>query len=189
MKRSGVLLAGAAIAVAIGVFFVWSSIPPASNTTTFTIPSGNYFYRFETTSLLDAEVTGSFDVTSGDDVTVMLFDQTEYKSYETTGLASPLFSSSGSTGTFSGSLSGVGKLFIVFEHEAMSGSGETSVQIDYKVSGIAITYLALGIALVVIGVVVAVIGSRIRRKEVEATPPSPAATDVTILSPPEAPKS
>jgi len=184
MKKSKVLGVCAAIAVAAGVFLILSSIPTETSSTTFTLPAGPYYYRFETATLLNGEVSGDFQVTAGEDVTVMVLDQTEYDSYVESGLMTPLDTASGMTGSFSASLSGVGKLFVVFEHDAFSGGAETDVTIDYKVSGIAVTFLVIGLVLIVAGIVIGVIGARARKKEAAERPPSPAASDVTILSPP-----
>ncbi len=185
MKKSGAVIIGGTIAVAIGVFMLLSSIPTASNTTTFELPSGSYYYRFETTTLYGGKVSGTYEVTSGDPVRLMVFDKAEFDKYVLTGIGSPISSDSGSTGTFEASLSGMGKLYIVFEHQYAMGA--TDVSIDYKVSGLAVTFFAIGVVLLVVGVVLAVYGSRMRKKEVMAIPPSPAATDVTFLNTPPPP--
>ncbi len=188
IKKSKVLIAGAGVAVAIGMFLIVASIPASSDTTTVTIPAGLFYYLLETRTLLNGEVSGSFNVVSGDNVTLLIFDEVEFSSYEETGLATPIFAVSdnvsGESRPFSVSQDGLGKLFLVFEHEELNG-GETDVEVNIRISGIAVVFFVIGAVLVAVGAVLAIIGTRLRKNE---TAEEMAKYGVVVSPPLEGPK-
>ncbi len=179
MKKSRILAIIVLVLILIGVYVLYGAFPSSNNTRDFTIPSGNYYYRFETVSLISASVEGSYSVSSGPPVTVKVFSQSEFDQFATTGIGTPITSTSGSSGSFSADLGGTGKMFIVFEHS--SDTSEATVHMSLKISGIAMVAMVVGVVLLVVGIVIAVLGARMGRKEAAAIPPSPVATDVNIL--------
>ncbi len=179
MKKSQAILLVGVILIGIGAWALISAFSTSSATTEFTIPTGEYYYRFESTSLINGGTHGSFEVTAGDTVTMYVFSESEYDNYVMTGLGDPLDTVTGYEGNFSADLSGTGKIYLVFEHA--SGSDETDVQLTYTITGIAVTYLVGGIILLAAGLVLALVSFRFRSKEVRTAPPSPVATDVTLF--------
>jgi hypothetical protein len=179
MKKSQAVLLVAVILVGIGAWALIGAFSDSSATTEFTIPTGEYYYRFESSTLINGETHGSYKVTSGDSVTMFVFSESEYANYEDSGLGEPLNTTTGYDANFSAELSGMDKIYLVFEHA--SGSNETKVQLTYTISGIAVTYLAGGIILLAAGLVLALVSFRFRSKEVRTAPPSPVATDVTLF--------
>ncbi len=181
MNKSRIFQIVGLVLVLIGLFALLSSFPDNTKTETFTIPSGAYFYRFQAPLLYDGEVHGNFTVTAGDPVKMMIFTEPEYKKYEQTGVAVPIFTTSGSSGTFSAKEAGTGTLYMVFAHTSDAYENTTDTQITYTLSGVAITFLVPGIILVGAGVAMAVLSRRFRRAEIASAPPSPVATDVTLF--------
>src|SRR4030042_451333 len=173
MKKSRAVLIGASIAVAIGVLLLLVAIPTSNHTTSVSIPSENYAW-FEWATVLGVKVSGSFEVASGDQVTLKVFDGAGYDQYALTGNGVPLDEASGISGTFEGSRSGVGILVIVIENYEPH---TVELTMDYSIAGLAVTYFGIGVAVLVIGVVLGLLGRKMRIKEAQAAPPSPAATD------------
>lgn len=180
MKKSQAVLVVGLILIGIGAWALISAFSTSSATTEFTIPTGEYYYRFESTSLINGGTHGSFVVNAGDTVTMFVFSESEYDNYVLTGLGDPLDTVTGYEGNFSADLSGTGKIYLVFEHA--SGSDETDVALTYTITGIAVTYLVGGIILIAAGLVLGLVSMRFRAKEVQVGAPSTVATDVTLFN-------
>ncbi len=183
MDKSRIVIGVGALMLVIGIYVTYGAFPSLNDSKDFTIPEGDYYYLFQSNTLIGGSTHGSFSVSSGPAVKVMVFTQAQYDEFASTGVASALASDTGSSGDFSASLHGTGKITLVFVH-ATTDTSQTTVHVDMTLSGIAQTSLIIGIALLAAGAVIVVFGFRMRGKEAKmaaAAPPSPVATDVTIL--------
>lgn len=170
MKSSKVLAAGASVAVAVGVLLIGLSIPASSESTDFTIQEGGYYYLFETATLLNGEVSGTFEVAAGDNVTVYVFTSGQYDAYKATNSAQSLSTDTGASGSFSAAQGGIGRLYVVFAHASQSQEATTDVHMAYTVSGISLAYLGYGAAVIAIGVAAWVFGTMALKREARGPP-------------------
>ncbi len=183
MNKSRILVGIGALLIVIGLYFALGAFGSSTQNKDFTIPSGNYYYFFQSNTLIGGSVDGSFTVSSGASVEVMVLTEAQYDEFASTGASAALTTDTGTSGDFSASLPSTGKITIVFVH-ATSDTSAATVHADMTLSGIAMTDLLIMIGLLAVGAIVVVLGLRMRKKEAErsaAAPPSPVATDVTIL--------
>jgi|GEM_PF-1604439 len=178
MKRSGVFYIGAAALILVGlVLMATSGLMTSSQTEEITLPLGEY-QSFKTPILLTGRVDGSFEAAPGYEIDVMVFGQSEYDNFVSTGLATPITEISAGNGTFSASASTFSRLYVVFEN---LGHQEASVTIQFNVTGITLNVFAVFVAMVVAGVVIILYGAKRGRE------PEPAARELAA-EPSEAPR-
>jgi hypothetical protein len=182
-----VLKACAVIALAVGLFLALGAALGSDRTDTFSIPAGLWTYQFETVTLLDGSVSGTFDVRVGDNVTLFVFNQTEYDRYVSVSDRGPipLDTASGITGSFSASQKGLGKLYIVLEHEEGTEGVLTNGTMDYRITGLTVSYFIVGIVLTALAPVLWFLGVRARKKKIQEKP----STSKGIAAAKEGPKS
>ena len=163
------MLWGALISIAIGGLMVVSAVLPSSSSAEIAIPEGNYHYWMQTTSLYNGKVSGTFQVVSGSNITVIVLNETEYEDvYSVTGLYTELSIVSGMNGSFSASQQGVGRLFIVFEHE--HDDAITNVTVTIRVSGTSVTSLTIGVLFIAATIAFVFLWRRALAKESIAKP-------------------
>ncbi len=183
MNKSKILAGVGSLLLVVGIYFAIGAFSSSNESKDFTIPDGNHFYRFESDTLIGGGAHGTFTVTSGPAIEVMVLTEAQYNEFYSTGSSQSLATDSGTSGEFSADLPATGKLMIVFFH-ATSDTSPASAHVDVTLTGISETSLIIMIALFVIGAVIILLGLRMGRKEArrfESEPPSPVATDVTIL--------
>lgn len=155
------ILVGMIIAFSLGVF--------GNQTEKFEIPAGDYCYYFEVPSSAVGQIKEDFNSDSGI-VDMYIFTANQYKTYIDWGkpLSGYLYFKSGNSGAFTCNLSGNEKIYIVFDHGIGYQNIAQSVTAHLNTSAVDFTMLIPGIALIVIGAVVAYYGSRVKKKEILA---------------------
>ncbi len=168
MRRAGAWTIGAAAAVAIGlILLLTSSTSNSSQDEGITLPPLTY-QSFESPTLMSGNVSGTVHVPAGDEVTVMVFDGTEYSKYRETGYATPLLEKVSNDTEFDASLGHTGKLYVVFYNE---GTSPVYLQVHFDVVGLSMTAFLAVIGLFVIGGVLGFFAFRSHRKETKGPPP------------------
>ena len=180
MKKGKILTAIGTVIALIGILFLALAILPAEESTDFTIPSGSYYYAFSYGGLIGGSIEVSYIVADGS-VRVYVFDQHEYDQYYATGSGDHLYTTAGDSGSFSFVLPDMGTYYLVFEHGALSGFLDQDVAITTTINGVAVFGTVLGVILIAGGIVLAIVGRRMKDKEIAQAPPSPAPTDVTFF--------
>jgi len=157
------------ILILVGIIGVAWSLQPTEGTTTGELPAGEGYYSYVKVSMwLNGHVEGSYEVTSGGGtVNFFIFDAAQYADYSSGGIAAQsIFTSTGVSGSFSEDLPTTGAYYIVIDHGSTTAA--QAVKLTYKVSGLDLKYLIGGAVLLAIGVVLAVVGLRMKAKA-EAT--------------------
>jgi len=165
--------------VIIGIYLVIPATAVSSNETD-TIPAGNYFFRITFSIQKAGQISGSYSETSGNPITLYLFNGPQLAAYKAGDDSSRMFVTSGSTGSFAASVFSPGDYYLVLEHGAAYSSQAQNVQLSWTLEGMNPVWLALGISVLVIGVVLSSLGY-LRRG---ALPP-PSATDVIMFDRPK----
>jgi len=171
MKKSKVLIMVGPILILIGIGLIAGAMLPAENTETFTIPDGPYYYAFESTTILGLRLEGEFEVDGVlETVTLYVMTPDQYDAYANFGETVAEYTVEGNSGSFDVSLDTT-KGYIVFEHGFLWSLFSQDVTLTYTIHGTAVTYLAGGIALLAIGVVLIVYGVMLGKKEAAMAPP------------------
>ena len=152
-----------------------------SNNETDTIPAGNYFFRITFSLQKAGQISGSYSETTGNPVTLYLFNGAQLVAYRAGDNSSSMFVTSGKTGSYSASVFSPGDYYLVLEHGAAYSNQAQNVQLSWTLDGMNPVWLALGISVLVVGVVLSSLGYLKRRG---ALPP-PSATDVIMFDKPE----
>ncbi len=179
MKKGKILMAVGALMLIVGLYFTAFAVLPADETIELTIPAGDYYYYIAYSGLIGGSIEVDYTVADGT-VSIYIFDSDEFAEYGTTGIADHLYTTSGDSGSFTFSVPDSGTYYIVLEHGFLSGILSQDVMLDTTVNGIAITGIVIGVILIVAGVAVAFLGSRMKTRESAATPPPPQ-TGVTFF--------
>ncbi|MCU0852885.1 MAG: hypothetical protein MUC90_06535 [Thermoplasmata archaeon] len=181
MRKSRILIAVGPILVLIGIGLVVGAMLPAEFTETFTIPEGNYYYAFESTSILGLRIEGEFEV-DGLLETVSFYVMTpeQYDAYATTGATDAEYSVTGHSASFDVSLDTT-KAYLVFEHGLLWTLFSQDITITYTLHGTGLTGLVAGVALAVVGVVLVVFAVRMSKKEAMMAPPPAPTSDVMMF--------
>lgn len=121
---------------------------------------------------LYGHVKGDFEVISGGGtVRFFILDSAQYDDYSYDGVVSEsMFTSTGSLGSFSEDLPTTSEYYLVVDHGSTTAA--QTVEITYEVSGLDIKYFVGGIVLLAIGVVLAIVGMRMKAKAKAAEPPA-----------------
>ncbi len=172
-----VLLVVAAFIVVFGFVLLDASRNPGPSSVrgeeTFQIPDGREWHSFfELEMLGGGSVFVEFEETSEGLVTLYLFNQGDYATYQETGLIPPAVGSmSGSSGIFIVGIPSDGTYYLVFEHGEGYEALPQDVQVSYVFAGISPTgpdrtVARTGFVLVMFGAVVGNVGGALhfRRK-------------------------
>jgi hypothetical protein len=152
-----------------------------SSNETDTIPAGNYFFRITFSVQKAGQISGSYSETAGNPITLYLFNGPQFAAYRSGDNSSRMFVSSGRTGSYSASVSSPGDYYLVLEHGTAYSNRAQNVQLSWTLDGMNPVWLALGVSVLVIGVVLSSLGYLKRRG---ALPP-PSATDVIMFDRPK----
>jgi hypothetical protein len=152
-----------------------------SSNETDTIPAGNYFFRITFSIQKAGQISGSYSGTAGNPITLYLFNGPQLAAYRAGDNSSRMFVTSGITGTYSASVSSPGDYYLVLEHGAAYSSQAQNVQLSWTLNGMNPVWLALGISVLTIGLVLSSLGYLKGRG---ASPP-PSATDVIMFDKPK----
>ncbi|HIJ16934.1 MAG TPA: hypothetical protein HA364_04055, partial [Thermoplasmata archaeon] len=87
---------------------------------------------------------------------------------------------SGDSGSFTFVMPDSGTYYIVLEHGFLSGILSQDVMLETTINGTAITGIVIGVILIVAGIAIAFLGTRMKARESAATPPPPQ-TGVTFF--------
>ena len=180
MRAFRALISLGGLLVIIGIYLVIPATAVSSNETD-TIPAGNYFFRITFSIQKAGQISGSYSETSGTPITLYLFNGPQLAAYKAGDDSSRMFVTSGSTGSYSASVFSPGDYYLVLEHGAAYSTQAQNVQLSWTLEGMNPVWLALGISVLVIGVVLSSLGYLKRRG---ALPP-PSATDVIMFDRPK----
>jgi hypothetical protein len=180
-----VLTAIGLVLMLIGLIGVAWSIQPASGSTTVTVPAGaGYYCYMKISGFVGGHLSGDFTVTPGGSVSFYVLDPTQYADYmQDLSPSGYMFTTTGSSGTFSADLPTSGTYYIAFHRGSGYEGSAQIVEVNYNVSGIELILLIGGAVLLAAGVVLTVIGLRMKSKA-KAMEPAMAklpATDVTLF--------
>jgi len=155
-----IILAG--ILFIIGVYVIYPPLPLSDNLAA-NIPTGNYYYRISFSIVKENQISGTYSVTGGTNVNVYIFTAGQFDLYRTSQSTSNLFRATGSSGSFSATVSTPGTYYLVFDHAADNNAQD--VQITYLRDGWNPIFLGTGIALIAVGIALGVLGNKQRRKQ------------------------
>ena len=152
-----------------------------SNTETDTIPAGgNYFFRITFSIQKAGQISGTYSETSGNLVTLFVFNGAQLGAYRTGDNSSRMFVTSGSSGSYSASVFSPGDYYLVLQHGSAYSGQTQSVRLTWTLDGMNPVWLGSGLSVLIIGVVLSSLGYLKRRG---ALPP-PSATDVIMFNKP-----
>ncbi len=159
------------ILIVVGLIGLAWSFQPSEGTTTGELPAGEGYYSYVKISMwLNGHVKGDFEVTSGSGtVHLYILDSAQYEDYRVDGVSENMFSSIGSSGPFSADLPTMSTYYLVVDHASTTEA--KTVRMTYKVSGLDVKFLVGGAVALAIGAVLAMVGMRMKAKEVAAAPP------------------
>lgn len=125
---------------------------------------------------LSGHIDGNFEVTSGGGtVRFFVLDSTQYDDYSQDGVVSDtMYTVTAASGSFSEDLPTTSTYYLVVDHGSTTGA--QTVKMTYKVSGLDIKFLIAGAVSLVVGIVLTVIGLRMKAKERAVMPPTAAQT-------------
>lgn len=190
MKKWKIFTTIASILIIIGIIItLGATIASGEQTENFTIPSGPYYFYFEAPQLVGGQVSGDYSISTGS-VSMYFLTESQYNYYQVYGVVfGSLYSTSGSSQTFSVDLPDSGTIYIIFEHGSGYESISQSGTVHFETSGISVMYTMLGVALLVIGIILIIIGTKMKKKEETEGPPiSQKPTDVTLFDQRQPPK-
>lgn len=179
MRAFRALISLGGILVIIGIYLV---LPAAavSNTETDTIPAGNYFFRITFSVQKAGQISGTFSETSGNSVTLFVFNGAQLDAYRTGVNSGWMFTASGSSGSYSASIFSPGNYYLVLQHGSAYAAQSQSVQLTWTLDGMNPVWLGIGVSVLIVGVALSSLGYLKRRG---ALPP-PSATDVIMFDKP-----
>lgn len=152
-KTPRVLLLVAGVLFLSGQALLTSSFFQGTQGTIATIPAGpTWFFPYHIKVLGSSRVSGQFADPAGGVVNVYVFGESQYEWYAFIGLGQGLFSTNGSSGTFSIDLPSSGTYYLVFAHGAGSEEARQEVRVSYRVAGIEPEFLGVGVPLIAIGI-------------------------------------
>ena len=152
----------AGILFVIGVYVIYPPLHVSDNLAA-NIPTGNYYYRISFSIVKENQISGTYSVTGGTTVNVYIFTAGQFDLYRTSQSTSNLFRATGSSGSFSATVSTPGTYYLVFDHAADNNAQD--VQITYLRDGWNPIFLGTGIALIAVGIALGVLGNKQRRKQ------------------------
>ena len=159
MKSFQAILALAGILFIIGVYVIYPPLPVSDNLAA-NIPTGNYYYRI------------TFNI--------YILTASQFDAYKASQSTSNLFQATGSSGSFGATVSTPGTYYLVFDH-ASNNNAAQDLQITYLLGGWNPIFLGTGIALIVAGIALGILGNKQRQKQ-EAPRK---ATDVVMFDQPK----
>jgi len=154
----------------IGVYIVLPATTVSGDQAASINIGANYYYRITFNILKAGRISGTFSETSGNSITLYIFNQQQQTGYQSGQTTDNMFSTSGSTGSFSASVLSPGNYYLVLEHGASFTDQVQNVQVSWVLDG---SNLATGLVFLFIGY----------RKMHRASPP-PSATDVVMFDQP-----
>ena len=135
MKLFQILFVFAGLFYLIGVLFAISPIYANTKTATFSIPSGPYYYSMSFNLLPWGSISGSFSESAGHTVNIYILNDEQLTAYSSSGQSQSIFSTSGPSGSFSASVSAVGRYSIVAGHGLGYEQTSQQLQVNYTVYG------------------------------------------------------
>lgn len=166
MKLFQVLLILAGIIALSGIYVV-DPLGSASNSMTASIPAGNYYYRIELSVLKGGHLSGTFNEIAGNSVSFYLFNEPDFQAYAHAGTTTSLYATSGPNGSFSTAISSPGTYYLVLAHSTSGSNTVQNIQISYTIDGLNLEMLLIGTTLILAGVVLTVVGIRMRRRTIK----------------------
>jgi hypothetical protein len=180
MKKGRILTAVGLVILVVGIYFTAGAVLPADESFDLTIPAGDYYYYISYGGLIGGSLEVDYIVADGA-VTIYVFDSEQFTEYESTGdTDGNLYTTSGDSGSFTFVMPDSGTYYIVIDHGFLSGILSQDVMWSTTINGVAIVGTVIGLVLVVAGIAIAIIGLRMKDREVAATP-APPQTGVTFF--------
>lgn len=185
MKAFKVLVVLGGILVVIGLLLAVGAPKTLSKDSTFAFPGGaGYYYEYTLSGMFTGEqLTFNYVLNSTGSVDVYLLSADGYSSYSyDLTVPSSLYANPGSTsGAGSVVIPADGTYYLVVNHGSDSSALAQSGQMTIRATGLNVTVLAVGIALMVIGAVVLAVGYRMRSKAQPAPPGFASTSQVTLF--------
>lgn len=187
MKKSKIVAIIAYVLIVIGIFVTAGSLFPLEESETVTIPAGEgYYWTWEVSFWLNGHLSGDFEVIGTGSVQVFVLTSDQYDEYAWDLVPSDsLDEVEGASGTFSADLPDTSSFYLAVNHDAGYDSVEQEVRMTFKVTGLDLTYLIIGVVILVVGAVLAVLSGRMKAKEkaseVAPLQPQSQPTDVTMF--------
>jgi len=159
------LVLGGVLALAGGMLLVSSVLPTASEET-IVIPEGpSNYVAYEVRILGSGRVSGSFEDTSGRVVAAFVFSEAAYQWYAFIGAGTPISEVRGAAGTFDATLPGSGTYYLVFAHPTWDDAATQVVRVRVVFDGVKPGFIEGSGVLLVLGMLLAVHGARVRTKD------------------------
>jgi hypothetical protein len=167
-------LVSALVLFGIAIYFFATFTSSLSYQSTFTIPSGDYYYYITSIQNPGDSITGNFFVTTGNPVSFYIMDSTQFASFQTGISVTSVYSvADTTTGSISYAFIVQDTYYLVFQHGAGQGSSIQTVffQRAYQIRDI--LRIELGITFLLIGVVDLVFAVLPSKSKPIAAPPTP----------------
>ncbi len=172
MKKFAVLIVVGGILALAGIYMSFTGVYSSPQNEPFSIPAGwDYYYLFEMYLFSGATLKGDFTVTSGTVVDLFMFDDVQYLEYSYSGSAPSLYDVRGMSGSFTLSPVKAGTYYVVLDHGPGNDNSIQSGRINLQITGTDMLCLGPGLALLVIGIILLVMG--VKMKKVETAPAQP----------------
>ena len=164
----------------IGVYIVLPATAVSGDQAASINIGANNYYRITFNILKAGRISGTFSETSGNSITLYIFNQQQQTGYQSGQTTDNMFSTSGSTGSFSASVLSPGNYYLVLEHGASFADQVQNVQVSWVLDGSNLALLGTGLAILATGLVFLFIGYR----KMHGASPPPSATDVVMFDQP-----
>ncbi len=166
MKSWKALYAVAAILAIIAIFLMYMSVISEHDTDTVTIPSGSdWYYSYEFYLPSGSTVSVEYAETLGRSLDVSLFTRSQFDRYSNGLSTGSLYFESGASGEFSHTAANSDTYYLIFEHGSGFSSTSQSIEVDFRLSGLDILLLVVGLALLIIGIILGFAGYRMKKED------------------------
>lgn len=167
-RRGRALIALGAILIVASLFAVFTGLSPSGVQEATALrandPTAEYFAEVSWSVLSGGTIHGTFSVANGTPVTVFVFNDADYKAYVSGQNVTGLYSVTAPNGTIDLQVSGWDTYHVVLAHAPGYGSQEQDVSVDLTGTGIDPGYFLGGMAVLLIGVVLLIVGIRRTRR-------------------------
>jgi len=157
------------IVLGVGPLIYLGFIAEGSGTSSMTIPPGDGYYasfKTESSMWMNAHLEGTVNILGGGTVDVLVLNSAQYQEYSYDLIpSSSIWSSSGSSLEFAVDLPGSGAYYVVANHATGSSSYDQTVTLTYKMSGINLLYVIVGVVMIAVGAALSFVSLRMRKKE------------------------
>ncbi len=134
------------LVIGLGTVIVPAIYARPVTTTIFDLPPRSDLHAYlEFFFIGGGRIWGNY-LETGHSINLYVFDEDQYTFYKIQGIPQALFTSWGTNGLFSATLSTTGKLYLVVDHGANYDYSQR-VRINFDVLGVELTHFAVGVGL------------------------------------------